>query len=149
MNMNVKKIFDFYLSLNLKYGKEMSRKLIFLEKHNLIVNPNQEVLFKLKVSDDMCNILKTMHGGAIATLIDITTTIAISGLDRDLRQNVSVELSTHYLNSIKNDSEIAILCKVPKIGKTLAYSYAEIYEKDKLLVTGNHIKAMMEKKWDV
>jgi len=114
-----------------------------------LINQKHEVLFRMSVSDEFCNALNTMHGGAISTLIDITTTIAISGFDKNLRQNVSAELSTYYLNPIKINSQILIHVKVPKIGKTLAYSHADIYEDEnlKLCVNGSHIKAMLDKTW--
>ena len=39
--------------------------------------------------------------------------------------------------------------KIPKIGKNLAYSYADIYEENemKLCASATHIKAMMNKTW--
>ena len=119
----------------------------YMLKHQ--INQKNEVIFRMSVSDEFCNALNTMHGGAISTLIDITTTIAISGFDKNLRQNVSAELSTYYLNPIKINSNILIHVKVPKIGKTLAYSHADIYEEEnfKLCVNGSHIKAMLDKTW--
>ena len=90
-----------------------------------------------------------MHGGAISTLIDTTTTLAISGIDRDLRHNVSVELSTYFLNPIVMNWNILIHCKIPKIGKNLAYSYVDIYDDRSLKICANgpHVKAMLEKTW--
>jgi acyl-coenzyme A thioesterase 13 len=145
---NIKYILS-VLNSSTSYGSQLSKGLLHIDTHKLITSSDSEVLFHLKVGLDSCNILKTMHGGAIATLIDVATTIAITALDRDMRQNVSVELATHYLNPIKANSEVLVLCKIPKIGKTLAYSYAEIYEKDslKLLVNSSHIKAMLDKKF--
>jgi acyl-coenzyme A thioesterase 13 len=149
MKINNIKHFLGILNKSTSYGTQLSKALTLVESHKLIQNPENEILFKLRVLEENCNILKTMHGGAIATLIDVSTTVAITGLDKDMRQNVSVELTTHYLNPIKSDTEILVLCKIPKIGKTLAYSYAEIYDNDtlKLLVNGNHIKAMLDKKF--
>jgi acyl-coenzyme A thioesterase 13 len=144
---NIKHILDI-LNNSTSYGSNISNSLQLIEIHKLLTSHN-DVLFNMKVGIHSCNILKTMHGGAIATLIDVATTVAITGLDKEMRQNVSVELSTHYLNPIKADSEILILCKIPKIGKTLAYSYVEIFDNssEKLLVNGNHIKAMLDKKF--
>jgi uncharacterized protein (TIGR00369 family) len=133
------------------YGKNINQFLTLVEKdsYNLIKNPDTEIIFKMPVNKDLCNIQLTMHGGAISTLIDISTTIAISGMDRNLRHNVSVELSTYFLNPIKISSNILILCKIPKIGKTLSYSYADIYDEEtlKLCANGSHVKAMLEKTW--
>lgn len=147
MNQNVKHVFNKYLQKKIRYGKEISENLILIDNDKLILDPNQDVLFRLKVKEELCNILESMHGGAVVTVIDIATTIAISGLDRDLRGNVSVDLSTQFLNPIKMNSNILIHCKIPKIGKSIAYSYANIYDEEsrKLLATGSHIKSMIEK----
>jgi uncharacterized protein (TIGR00369 family) len=126
-----------------------SLSLIEEDKFKLLKDIDNEILFRLFVSNDFCNIQNTMHGGAISTLIDLTTTIAISGMDRNLRHNVSVELSTYFLNPIKNNSSIIIHCKIPKIGKSLAYSYTDIYDEEslKLCANGSHVKAMLDKTW--
>jgi len=116
--------------------------------HKLILNPSTDILFSLYIDETFCNILGTMHGGAIATLIDTTTTLSISGLDRTHRHNVSVELSTYYQNPVKKHSTIFILNRINKIGKTLAYSTGDIYdEHNKLLSNSVHVKAMLEKTW--
>jgi uncharacterized protein (TIGR00369 family) len=139
----------------LNYGKNINSNLVLLEDYKQIsqkiktLNEISDVVFKLKILNDMCNIQNTMHGGAISTLVDVATTIAISAIDKDLRHNVSVELSTQFLNPIKINSQILIHCKIPKIGKNLAYSYADIYEENemKLCASATHIKAMMNKTW--
>ena len=135
------------------FGAPFYKRLSLVEnefkQHNIIRNKDNEILFKMEVSEDFCNSFNTMHGGAISTLIDITTTIAISGFDNKLRHNVSAELSTYYLNPIRINSKILIHIRVPKIGKTLAYSHADIYEENdlKLCVNGSHVKAMLDKSW--
>lgn len=148
---NIKFVLNKLQSANTNYGKNINSLLSLIEKdtYKLIKNPEYEILFKIPVNKDLCNIQNTMHGGAISTLIDIATTVAISGIDRNLRHNVSVDLSTHFLYPIKIDSNIIIHCKIPKIGKSLSYSYAEIYDEEtlKLCANGTHIKAMLEKTW--
>lgn len=139
------------------YGAPFFKNLSLIELDNyktlttLNINPNCEILFKMPVSEEFCNALNTMHGGAISTLIDITTTIAISGFDNTLRHNVSVELSTYYLNPIKINSNLLVHVKVPKIGKSLAYSHADIYAEEnlKMCANGSHVKAMLDKTWNI
>ncbi len=144
------------IGANSNFGGPFFRRLSLIQdyphehhKHKLTINPKSEVLFRMSVSEEFSNVLNTMHGGAISTLIDITTTIAISGFDKNFRQNVSAELSTYYLNPIKINSHIIVHVKVPKIGKTLAYSHADIYEEEnlKLCVNGSHVKVMLERTW--
>ncbi len=148
---NIKFVLNKVLETQIHYGKNINQYLSIVEKdtYNLIVNPNIEILFKLAVGKELCNFHNTMHGGAICTLIDTTTTLAISGMDRELRHNVSVELSSYFLNPIKMNSNILIHCKIPKIGKTLAYSNVDIYDEEslKLCANGSHVKAMLEKTW--
>jgi uncharacterized protein (TIGR00369 family) len=148
---NIKFVLHKLQNANTNYGKNINSLVTLIEKdtYKLIKNPEHEIIFKLPVIKDLCNIQNTMHGGAISTLIDISTTVAISGMDRNLRHNVSVELSTHFLNPIKINSNILIHCKIPKIGKSLSYSYAEIYDEEtlKLCANGTHVKAMLEKTW--
>ena len=133
------------------YGIELLQAVKLVDSHKLLTNPASEVLFRLRVENSFCNLFGTMHGGAICTLVDTTTTVVISAFDKSNRSNVSVELSTQYLNPVNNNTDILILCKVPKIGKTLAYSYAEIYDEQslKLLSQSTHIKAILDKKWDL
>lgn len=152
---NIKFVINKLVSSPINFGKNINSKIVLIEDINYIKNlqipfcQNNDIMFKLVIIKEYCNLLNTMHGGAISTLVDISTTIAISGIDKDLRQNVSVDLSTQFLNPIKIDSEILIHCKIPKIGKTLAYSYVDIYNSEDLkkCVTSSHIKAMLGKSW--
>ena len=148
---NFKFIFNKLVSTKLGYAKNIHKNLELLETdpYKLIKDPNTEVLFKFRVTEDLCNVFNTMHGGAVSTLIDVTTTIAISGLDEGLRHNVSVDLSTQFINPIKIDSNVFVLCKIPKIGKNITYSYADIFNEDNLNIAakGTHIKAMLSKSW--
>ncbi len=148
----VKEILEIYLkkkNFTKTWAPDISKNLKLIEgSHKLILNPSTDVLFSLKVDPSYCNILGVMHGGAIATLIDTTTTLAVSGLDRTYRQNVSVELSTYYQNPVKMDSTILIINKATKIGRRISYSTGDIYDENfKLLSNSNHVKAMLEDTW--
>ena len=134
------------------YGNDLIESLMILESHNkLILNTPSEMIFRLKVQNSFCNLFGTMHGGAIASLVDVSTTLLVSAFDKTSRHNVSVELNTQYLNPINNNSSILIHCKVPKSGKSLAYSYADIYDEEtlKIAAKASHIKAFLDKKWDI
>ena len=149
---NLKFVMEKFNSRKQYYGKEITEGLIVPENqetYELIIDTKNEAIFNLKVQEEFCNIQNTMHGGATSTLVDIATTFAISGFDRSLRHSVSIELSCYYLNPIHLNSNILIHCKAPKIGKSIAYSYCDIYDYDskKLLVNASHIKAMLEKTW--
>lgn len=110
-----------------------------------------EVVFRYKVQEGTLNYWGAMHGGSIATLIDIASTIAITACDRTNRKNVSIELSTNYVGPIKPDADVFVVCKVNKIGKTVAYSTIEVIDTNSLdiLATGTHTKAMLDSIWEL
>jgi acyl-coenzyme A thioesterase PaaI-like protein len=54
-----------------------------------------------KVPQSHKNIQNTCHGGALATLVDVSTTISI--LRMTAHRTISVSLNTEFLNVIKLD----------------------------------------------
>ena len=50
-------------------------------------------MINYKVEKYACNLIGIMHGGAFATLVDITTTLAILKADKKRRKNVTIDLS--------------------------------------------------------
>ena len=112
---------------------------------------DNEVLFKYKVHPNSLNYWGAMHGGAISTLIDIASTIAITGMDKNHRKNISIELSTNFLSPVTPENDIFILCKISKIGKNIAYSTIELLDTKslKVIATASHTKAMLEGKWEI
>ena len=125
---------------------DMFRNIKYIENHPL-ASP-KSIVFSYRVTEADSNVNKVMHGGAIATLIDMTTSIAVTAFDRGHRNNVSIELSCTYLKPVLLNSNIYIFCKVPKIGKTVAYVNAEILpttDESDIWVTGNQVKAMLDK----
>lgn len=104
--------------------------------------------FKLKlvmpIQPEWLNSGGTLHGGAISTIIDQATTIAIAGLDD--RYTVSVDLSVSFIGAAKEgDLEIEAICH--KVGKSLAFTSAEITSNGSLVATGKHTKFMKPNKW--
>ena len=134
----------------LNYGKEFfnSDFLSVCEKFGDRALDKNEICFKYIVHKGTQNYWGAMHGGAIATLIDIATTIAITAEDRTGRKNISIELSTQYLLPAKE--ELYLLCKVGKIGKSVGFSSCEIYDKNlNLCCTSSHTKAMLSDVWEL
>lgn len=86
-----------------------------------------------------------MHGGALATVIDTSTTLAILKADAKKQKTVSIDLTTSFLNPAKINDSILIKAICTKIGKNVAFSTAEIYDEKglKLLATGSHVKAVL------
>lgn len=134
-----------HLSLSNSLHIESSDK-----KKNIILQ-DSDILFRYKVHPGTLNYWGAMHGGSIATLIDISTTIAITAMDKGNRKNVSIELSTDYISPIRPENDVFVLCKLGKVGKTIAYTTCELYQSNNLslLATGSHTKAMLEEKWTI
>lgn len=106
-----------------------------------------------------CNTFKTLHGGAISTLVDIVGTLAILGSTRDHKAlasathsqvaGVSVDLNVSFLNAARNDDELSVsgamaigrraqrtlttpLCRAGRVlkrGKSLAFTEVTIQRK--------------------
>ena len=96
----------------------------------------------------MVNVNKTLHGGAIASLVDVVTTIALFNTVNK-KPGVSVSMNVNYLKAAKLNETILIAGKVTKAGSKLAYLEAKIYVKDpetyelnkeKLVAVGFHTK---------
>ena len=102
----------------------------------------------MNVDSEMGNLNGTLHGGAIATIIDVATTIAVMSLDKKNRANVSAELNMSFLSSAPVGSDIYILSQVDRIGRNIAFTECWLYN-DKLekMVSGRHIKAFLDSKF--
>ena len=52
------------------------------------------------------NVIDVMHGGALSTLIDVSTTIAI--LKMTPRRTISISLNTEFMSPIKVGSQVSV-----------------------------------------
>lgn len=79
-------------------------------------------IFELTVSPPLCNPMGNMHGGAVATLADMTTTMATAPLaQKDFWEfgGVSRTLSVTYLKPVKLGGVARVECQVRSIGRRL------------------------------
>lgn len=137
-----------------EFGKDnlfLSDELVSDDKSKAIPLREHEILFKYKVHKESLNYWGAMHGGAISTLIDIASTIAITALDKNHRKNISIELSTNFLSPASPESDIYVLCKISKIGKNIAFSTIDLFDSQNLktIATSSHTKAMLDAKWEM
>jgi acyl-coenzyme A thioesterase 13 len=102
------------------------------------------VKLQMPVLPEWTNSGGTLHGGAISTIIDQATTIAIAGIDD--RYTVSVDLSVSFVGAVK-DGPLDVQATCHKVGKSLAFTSALISSGDVLVATGKHTKFMMNHKW--
>lgn len=99
----------------------------------------------MTVEPFMGNLNGTLHGGAISTIIDVGTTIAVMSLDKKNRGNVSADLNMSFMSGAAIGQEVLILSQVDRIGKNLAFTQCWLYnQKKELLVSGRHLKAFLD-----
>ena len=89
----------------------------------------------------MCNISGVLHSGALSTMLDFGTTVAILTFDKRNRGTASAEISLSYLSSVRPGSEIYILSQINRIGRHVAFSHSTIYSVDgEVLAIGRQMK---------
>ena len=104
-----------------------------------------ELLFKFNIQKEFCNLHGTLHGGAISTLVDITTGMCITSNDEQRRNSVSLQMSTTFLNPGYVNTEIYIHTRTDKKGYKIATSTCEFYNSDMdLLAKGDHVKVFVK-----
>lgn len=90
---------------------------------------------RLEVTEKVQNMGGSLHGGAIATLVDDAGTAAIISKDRDHRPGVTTDLNVSYFSPAPGGTFVLAEAKVLKIGKTLAFVTVDIRrEHDQVLV---------------
>ncbi|OMJ78030.1 hypothetical protein SteCoe_22273 [Stentor coeruleus] len=104
------------------------------------------ILVEIPLGPQMLNVLGSLHGGAIATLIDQITTIAIALFDD--RNSVSTDLSISFISPISGGNKtIDVEAVCHKSGKNIAFSSAEIRTNGRLIAKGQHTKCLLSSKW--
>lgn len=83
------------------------------------LKPKTRVTIRLTVTLAMCNPSGTLHGGAISTLFDVCTTVALATARRWEMPGVTRTLSTTCLSPVFPGEEIEIEGEVVQIGKKL------------------------------
>lgn len=85
---------------------------------------------------------QTLHGGCIATLVDVMTSIAVRKLHRDGRSGVTASLTVECVNAAFENDELVITSTVHKVGKNLGFTSAALVRASDGLViaTGAHVK---------
>ncbi|CAF9918145.1 MAG: hypothetical protein ALECFALPRED_000572 [Alectoria fallacina] len=113
------------------------------------LTPKPQAVTRLTVTLAMCNISGTLHGGAISTLFDVCTTVALATARRKgywEMAGVTRTLSTTCLSPVFPGDEIEIEAEVAHIGKKLAHILAKmtLVSNGKLVATGVHDKANID-----
>ena len=138
------KLFTQSKNLSNTFAESIYKGFELIDEHKMSQSNN--VILRIKVTPNLQNIMGVIHGGALTTIIDTSTTLAILKCDPKLHKTVSVELSTSFLNPAKVEEYLLINAICTKLGKNIAFSRAEIYEEksNKLIATGSHVKAVIK-----
>jgi acyl-coenzyme A thioesterase 13 len=101
------------------------------------------VTCSLVVEEGLQNAYSTLHGGAVATLVDVVGTLAL--LTKDVtKPGVSVELSVTFVAAAKAGEAVRAEGRVLKHGKRLGFTEVSLFRvaDGELLATGRHTKAL-------
>eukprot|EP00850_Spirogloea_muscicola_P015618 SM000121S26015 [mRNA] locus=s121:386995:387878:+ [translate_table: standard] len=95
----------------------------------------------LRVTRQLQNRYSMLHGGAIATLVDVVGSAALVSLTGS-SSGVSTDINVSYIASAKAETEVEIDAKVLRVGKTLAVIQVDIraVETGSLVAQGRHTK---------
>lgn len=100
-----------------------------------------KVDFELDITKDHTNRLKIIHGGTIASMVDLGGSLAVASMGL-YATGVSTDLNVTYLNSGgKVGDKISATAVCDKMGKTLAYTSITFRNaKGELAARGSHTK---------
>ncbi len=146
---------DLKMSFNKTYGQEFVTNIFLLEaieeaKYDKLGMKENDILFSIKPENEMVNLRNSMHGGCIATGLDIITTVVLSGFHPHMNQNVSTKLSMNFVLPVILEKNSYVLCSnISMLANNQGFCSADIYDIDdcKLLVKSTHLKAFIDKQW--
>ena len=81
---------------------------------------------RMAVSEEVGNYGGSLHGGAIATLVDDVGSLAIITADRRARPGVTTDLNVSYFAPALHGDTVLVQAQVLKVGKTLAFVAVDV-----------------------
>ncbi|KNE66393.1 hypothetical protein AMAG_11535 [Allomyces macrogynus ATCC 38327] len=96
---------------------------------------------EIEVEERHANAYGNVHGGVLATLIDIVSSFAVIESGHPT-SGVSADLSTSFLKSVGVGAILEVRSYCERVGKNLAYTRTDIFDKKTgaLLASGRHTK---------
>ncbi|ORZ04271.1 HotDog domain-containing protein [Absidia repens] len=108
------------------------------------------LIWEFDVHGIHCNRLGSLHGGCVATLIDVCSSFATlvhEGKHRWDMIGVSTDLGISYMRGVPSGKKIRLECKVQRQGKSLSYIYTTVYDDENhVCYTGSHTKYTIKTK---
>jgi uncharacterized protein (TIGR00369 family) len=102
------------------------------------------MVFPFHGGKQACNAFQSVHGGALAALADMFTTLHLWGQEPQSR-HVSVNLDIQYLSAAKVGGSFECVTRVTKKGKRLAFTEFEFFDQKSgdIVCKGTHTKAFI------
>lgn len=112
-----------------------------MSKAQIIGGSEGHVKCEIPVTEELLNGIGTLHGGAIATIIDCVSTWACVSVGNNV-PGVSVDLSISYMKTALPGETVVAEAKASHVGKRLAFFTVDIKSKDSgiMLAQGKHTK---------
>jgi len=97
----------------------------------------------IKVAPNLQNSYGTLHGGAIAVMVDVVGTLALMSKDAS-RPGVSVDIGVSYMAAAKEGDVVDVEGKVLRMGQKLGFTQIDFRRRSDgaHLATGTHTKAL-------
>ena len=104
-------------------------------------NKRGEIVMRYaKVSGRHLNNQGNIHGGALATWVDIVTSLAIWFMSEE--PMVSVSLHVNYMNAASDKGDLYFYASVGKVGKTLSFATCRVMAQEgTMIATASHTVA--------
>ncbi|KAK4099478.1 Thioesterase/thiol ester dehydrase-isomerase [Parathielavia hyrcaniae] len=132
----------FVRSVYMSFLAESGLERRLFQRHVRITNAVEgHVKFTLNITEDHTNRLKILHGGTIASLVDLGGSLAVASKGY-FATGVSTDLNVTYLSSGGKVGDILhAVAECHRIGKTLAFTTVSFWDKERNLVArGSHTK---------
>ncbi|KAI8329704.1 HotDog domain-containing protein [Chlamydoabsidia padenii] len=111
------------------------------------------LIWEFEVHHIHCNQLGNLHGGCIATLIDVCSSFATlvhEGKNRWDMIGVSTDLKISYMVGVSYGNKIRLECQVQRQGQSLSYIYTKVYDaENRLCYSGSHTKYTIKTKSNI
>ncbi|KAI9255145.1 putative PaaI_thioesterase family protein [Phascolomyces articulosus] len=105
-----------------------------------VINSEEgRVQAEFTVEKQHLNRLQSVHGGLLATVVDIGGSLALASKGL-YATGVSTDINISYISGAKEGQVVTIDCRCDKLGKTLAFTSVELSSNGRLVATGRHNK---------
>ncbi|KAL1927101.1 hypothetical protein VTP01DRAFT_5064 [Rhizomucor pusillus] len=105
----------------------------------LLDSSDGRVRAQFTVEKQHLNRLKSVHGGLLATVVDVGGSLAVASKGL-YATGVSTDINISYISGAKEGQVITLDCRCDKLGKTLAFTSVEMTADGRLVAIGRHNK---------